>query len=202
MWSAPHCAATSRRYRCSGGGGPAHAQLRALQRVLSRPAPRKITSQPLACRGLISSEMSPGPYLRELFSWPSVMTTRMADYFKRTGTARSNMFDNRPNETQCFYTDNDASGAPLDGSKIYAITFPAGQEPPVNGFWSLTLYNQHHFFSPNTLKRYSLGTKNEGLKRNQDGSLTLYAGAVSPGKGKESNWLPAPKEPFSAQVTP
>jgi hypothetical protein len=122
------------------------------------------------------------------------------DYFNRTGTAKSNMFDNRPNETQYFYTDNDASGAPLDGSKTYAITFLAGQEPPVNGFWSLTLYNQYHFFSPNTLKRYSLGTKSEGLKRNKDGSLTLYAGAVSPGKDRESNWLPAPKEPFSLYI--
>jgi hypothetical protein len=122
------------------------------------------------------------------------------DYFNRTGTAKSNMFDNRPNETQYFYTDNDAAGAPLDGSKTYAITFPAGQEPPVNGFWSLTLYDQYHFFSPNALKRYSLGTKSEGLKRNKDGSLTLYAGSVSPGKDKESNWLPAPKEPFSLYI--
>jgi hypothetical protein len=104
------------------------------------------------------------------------------------------MFDNRPNETQYFYTDNDASGAPLNGSKTYAITFAAGQEPPVNGFWSLTLYNKEHFFHPNDLERYSLGTKNTTLQRNADGSLTLYAGANSPGADKESNWLPAPDE--------
>jgi hypothetical protein len=122
------------------------------------------------------------------------------DYFNRTGTAKSNMFDNRPNETQYFYTDNDASGAPLDGSKAYAVTFAAGQEPPVNGFWSLTLYNKEHFFSPNALNRYSLGTKNEGLTRNKDGSLTLYVSSASPGKDKESNWLPAPKEPFSLYI--
>jgi hypothetical protein len=122
------------------------------------------------------------------------------DYFNRTGSAKSNMFGNRPNETQYFYTDNDASGQPLDGSKAYAVTFAAGQEPPVNGFWSLTLYNQEHFFSPNALNRYSLGTKNEGLKRNKDGSLTLYVGSASPGKDKESNWLPAPREPFSLYI--
>jgi hypothetical protein len=119
------------------------------------------------------------------------------DYFNRTGSAKSNMFDNRPNETQYFYTDNDASAQPLDGSKAYAVTFAAGQEPPVNGFWSLTLYNKEHFFSPNALNRYSLGTKNDDLKRNKDGSLTLYVGSASPGKDKESNWLPAPNEPFS-----
>ena len=72
------------------------------------------------------------------------------DYFDRTGTAKSNMFDNKPNETQYFYTDFNSSGAALDGSKSYAITFPAGQEPPVNGFWSLTLYNDEHLFIPTT----------------------------------------------------
>ncbi len=64
--------------------------------------------------------------------------------------------------------------------------------PPVRGFWSLTVYNEHHFFEANALKRYSLGTKNKGLKRNGDGSLTLYVQAESPGRGKEANWLPAP----------
>jgi hypothetical protein len=122
------------------------------------------------------------------------------DYYNRTGTAKSNMFDNRPNETQYFYTDTDSSGAPLDGSKAYAVTFPAGQEPPVNGFWSLTLYNELHLFHPNDLGRYSLGTKNQTLQRNRDGSLTLYAGAASPGNDKESNWLPAPEGPFSLYI--
>jgi len=122
------------------------------------------------------------------------------DYFNRTGTSKSNMFDNRPNETQYFYTDFDAGGAKLDGNSSYTVTFPVGQEPAVEGFWSLTLYNQHHFFHPNALKRYSLGTKNKTLKHNADGSLTLYAGAKSPGKDKESNWLPAPSGPFSLYI--
>ncbi|MNN26542.1 hypothetical protein D3C81_1400480 [compost metagenome] len=119
------------------------------------------------------------------------------DYFNRTGTAKSNMFDNRPNETQYFYTDFDESGTQLNGSHSYQITFAAGQEPPVQGFWSLTLYNQHHLFSANELNRYSLGTKNKDLKRNADGSLTLYVGPTSPGKDKDTNWLPSPKEPIS-----
>lgn len=122
------------------------------------------------------------------------------DYYNRAATARSNIFENRPSETQYFYTDNDAAGAPLDGSKTYAVTFAAGQEPPVNGFWSLTLYNEDHFFNPNDLERYSLGTKNTTLQRNADGSLTLYAGAASPGADKESNWLPAPEGPFSLYI--
>ena len=95
------------------------------------------------------------------------------DYFNRTGTAKSNMFDNRRNETQYFYTDYDGAGAELNGSSSYTVTFFPGEEPPVNGFWSLTLYNDKHLFHPNDLKRYSLGTKNKNLKLNADGSLML-----------------------------
>jgi hypothetical protein len=122
------------------------------------------------------------------------------DYFNRTGTAKSNMFDNRPTETQYFYTDYDGVGAELNGGSSYEVTFPAGQEPPVNGFWSLTLYNDKHLFHANDLKRYSLGTKNKNLKRNADGSLTLYVGAKSAGKDNESNWLPAPNGSFSLYI--
>jgi hypothetical protein len=122
------------------------------------------------------------------------------DYFNRAGTSKSNMFDNRPNETQYFYTDYDGAGAQLTGGGSYEVTFAAGQEPPVNGFWSLTLYNDKHLFHANPLKRFSLGTKNKNLRRNADGSLTLYAGAKSPGGEKESNWLPAPDGRFSLYI--
>jgi hypothetical protein len=54
------------------------------------------------------------------------------------------------------------------GESSYAITFPKGQLPPVKGFWSVTLYNEYHFFAPNALKRYALGTKNKTLKYNAD----------------------------------
>ena len=122
------------------------------------------------------------------------------DYFNRTGTAKSNMFDNRPPETQYFYTDFDAAGAELDGGSNYEIIFNAGEEPPVDGFWSLTLYDDKHLFHANDLKHYSLGTKSKALKRNPDGSLTLYAGANSPGEEKEANWLPAPNGRFSLYI--
>ena len=76
------------------------------------------------------------------------------------------------------------------------MTFAPGQEPPVSGFWSMTLYNDEHFFHPNDLNRFSLGTKNKNLQKAADGSLTLYVGAKSPGADKESNWLPASKDGF------
>ena len=81
--------------------------------------------------------------------------------------------------------------------EIGTVTFAKGATPPVNGFWSMTLYNEHHFFAPNPIKRYSLGTKNRSLKFNPDGSLTIYVQATSPGADKESNWLPAPAGNFS-----
>jgi len=122
------------------------------------------------------------------------------DYLNRTGTAKSNMYDNKPDETKYIYRDFDSQGQQLHGRNLYAVTFPKGQLPPVKGFWSLTLYNEHHLFHPNALNRYSLGTKSKSLQYNPDGSLTLYFGAKSPGKDKESNWLPAPEGTFSLYI--
>lgn len=115
------------------------------------------------------------------------------DYFTRTAVARSNILVNSASETAYLYQDLDADGVRLNGSNRYEVTFQSGQIPPVDGFWSLTLYDANHFFVPNPIKRYSLGTKNRSLKQGSDGSLTLYVQAASPGGEKESNWLPAPE---------
>jgi hypothetical protein len=122
------------------------------------------------------------------------------DYLSRAATAKSNMYDNAPNETRYIYTDFDSTGQRLNGSHPYTVTFPAGQTPPVDGFWSLTLYNKEHLFAPNSLGRYSLGTKSKSMKPGSDGSLTLYVQNTSPGSDKESNWLPAPKDDFSLYI--
>jgi hypothetical protein len=84
-------------------------------------------------------------------------------------------------------------GARLNGANHYTVTFAKDQTPPVNGFWSLTLYDEHHFFVRNEIKRYSLGTKNKTLRYNQDGSLTIHAQADQPAEAQLANWLPAPK---------
>jgi hypothetical protein len=109
------------------------------------------------------------------------------DYYHRTGAVKADPFDNKRNETMYFYTDNDTELQQLDGKSSYTVTFPKGQLPPVKGFWSLTMYNPEHFFYPNELKRYALGTKNTSLKYSDDGGLTIYLGNKSPGKEKESN---------------
>jgi hypothetical protein len=115
------------------------------------------------------------------------------DYLSRAATAKSNMYDNASEETRYLYTDFDSSGERLHGDKAYSVTFGPGRLPPVHGFWSLTLYNDAHFFSPNLIKRYSLGTKNKHMKLDADGSLTLHVQSESPGPHRESNWLPAPE---------
>lgn len=115
------------------------------------------------------------------------------DYFTRTAVAKSNIFVNSPNETKYYYQDLDANGKRLNGTNRYTVTFKKGATPPVNGFWSLTLYNEHHFFEPNEIERYSVGTKNKSLKYNADGSLTIYVQAGAPSDDERDNWLPAPK---------
>ena len=122
------------------------------------------------------------------------------DYFTRTAVAKSNILVNKSVETKYFYQDLDADGGRLNGGARYTVTF--GKDlVPVKGFWSLTLYNEQHFFAPNALNRYSIGTKSKGLVHNPDGTLTLYVQAENPGADKEANWLPAPNDaPFSLYI--
>jgi hypothetical protein len=81
------------------------------------------------------------------------------------------------------------------GDKKYVMHFAKGQLPPVNGFWSLTMYDKDYFFVDNVLNRYSISERVK-LKPNADGSIDLYIQNESPGKDKESNWLPAPQGQF------
>jgi len=118
------------------------------------------------------------------------------DYLTRTACAKSNIFVNKPNESKYFYQDFDSSGTRLSGSNKYTITFAKGMMPPVKGFWSMTLYDEYHFFVPNKLNRYSVGTKNKNLKFNDDGSLTIYVQNAAPTDDKLSNWLPSPTGTF------
>ena len=122
------------------------------------------------------------------------------DYFTRAAVAKSNIFVNKPQETKYFYQDLDSDGGRLNGMNSYTVTFEKGALPPVKGFWSLTMYNKFHFFEPNDLKRYSLGTKNKTLQYGANGSLTIYVSSKAPDKDKLSNWLPAPSDEFSLYV--
>lgn len=82
-----------------------------------------------------------------------------------------------------------------DGAKKYVMHFEKGELPPVNAFWSLTMYDAGYFFVDNSLNRYTLSQRDE-LKKNADGSVDLYIQHESPGADKEANWLPAPSGRF------
>ena len=124
-----------------------------------------------------------------------------ADYFTRTAVAKSNILVNSPDETKYFYQDLDASGARLSSANRYTVTFPKDGTPPVNGFWSLSIYNEHHFFIANPINRFSVGTKNKDLTLAADGTLTIYVQADEPSDPvQRANWLPAPKGDFSLYV--
>ena len=94
----------------------------------------------------------------------------------------------------------DSGNQKLDGAKRYTLRFAPGQLPPVNAFWSLTLYElPSSLLFANPLNRYLINSPMlRVLKRDADGGITLYVQNESPGADKESNWLPAPTGPFFA----
>lgn len=123
------------------------------------------------------------------------------DYFTRTAVAKSNILVNSPNETKYFYQDFDENEERLNSGNRYTVTFAAGATPPVHGFWSLSIYNEHHFFVANEINRFSVGTKNKDLQFNADGSLTIYVQSSAPTDPvQRANWLPAPKGDFSLYI--
>ncbi|MDX0766883.1 DUF1254 domain-containing protein [Sinorhizobium medicae] len=117
------------------------------------------------------------------------------DWTMRAGAAKGGLYGNDAVEAMYPYTRTDTTGEPLDGSKHkYIITFAPGQLPPVNAFWSVTMYDgKSQFLVKNSIDRYLINSPMlPGMKRAPDGSLTLYIQKDSPGADKEANWLPAP----------
>jgi len=101
-------------------------------------------------------------------------------------------------EAKYFGAYRDSNGEFLDASQAsFELTFPKGQEPPADAFWSLTLYDESTNVVDNPLDRYSIGDRTPGIRHNKDGSLTIYIQSESPGGEKESNWLPAPAGRFT-----
>ena len=86
----------------------------------------------------------------------------------------------------------DGDGQRLTGANNYTLHFSSEQIPPVDAFWSLTVYDDESFLVANPIDRYSLGSRDE-MHYGEDGSLTIYIQQESPGKDKEANWLPAPE---------
>ena len=121
------------------------------------------------------------------------------DWLLRAAAAKSGIFGNDAAEAMYPMAFADNRGEPLDGAKHqYTLTFSKGQYPPVNAFWSLTMYDgKTQFLIKNPIDRYLINSPMlSKMKKNKDGSLTVYIQKDSPGKAKEANWLPAPDGPI------
>ena len=119
------------------------------------------------------------------------------DWVMRAGAAKGGLLGNDAVEAMYPYTRIDATGEPLDGSKHkYTITFAPGKLPPVNAFWSVTMYDgKSQLLVKNPIDRYLINSPMlSAMKKDADGSLTLYIQKDSPGADKEANWLPAPDD--------
>ncbi len=117
-------------------------------------------------------------------------------YLKRAIVAQMGLGANLAEDAVYPLNLGDQSGKPLDGAGRYTIHFEKGDMPPVDAFWSITLYDQEGFQVGNALNRFAVSSWMPFLY-NADGSLDLYFQNESPGKDKEANWLPAPQGPFN-----
>jgi hypothetical protein len=121
------------------------------------------------------------------------------NWLLRAAAAMAGIFGNNAEEAMYPLAKSDDRGAKLDGSKQnYALTFTAGQFPPVNAFWSVTMYDgKTQLLIENPINRYLINSPMlPALKKNADGSLTIYIQKDAPTADKKSNWLPAPNGPI------
>jgi hypothetical protein len=119
-----------------------------------------------------------------------------ANYLWRAVVAFIGLGANLPEDAVYPRATKDSDGQPLHGSRRYEVRFLKGQLPPVSAFWSITMYNDKQFFVPNPINRFAIGDRDK-IEFNSDGSLTIYIQNESPGREKEQNWLPAPKDGFN-----
>jgi hypothetical protein len=119
------------------------------------------------------------------------------NYLKRAVVAAYGRPANLDKDAVYPYTEVDSTGRTLSGANKYIVKFPKGKTPPVNGFWSITMYeiDKGWWFVPNALNKFTVSER-DNPKPSPDGSLTLYFQNQSPGKDLEANWLPAPKGDF------
>jgi hypothetical protein len=117
------------------------------------------------------------------------------DYLRRAVVAAYGWPANLPQDAIYPATSVDSDGNTFSGENQYVMHFAANQTPPVNAFWSVTMYDSDFFFVPNSLNRYSLSPQ-DSLVYAADGSLTLYFQYTAPVADLQANWLPAPQGAF------
>jgi len=117
-------------------------------------------------------------------------------YLKRAIVTQWGLGANLPQDAIYPMNLGDQTGRPLDGANKYVLQFDKATLPPVDAFWSVTLYDPEGYQVANPLNRFAVSSWMP-FKYDPDGSLTLYLQNESPGKDNEANWLPAPKGPFN-----
>lgn len=122
-------------------------------------------------------------------------------YVKRTLVAMIGLGANQPEDAVYPLLLADADGKPLDGGSRYPLHFAAERLPPVDAFWSVTMYDGQGFQVANPINRFAIGDR-DNVKYNPDGSLDLHLQHENPGSGKEANWLPAPEGPLGVTMRP
>ncbi len=103
---------------------------------------------------------------------------------------------NLPEDAIYPCTDIDSNGKKLSGKNKYVLHFAKGQMPPVNGFWSITMYNSEYFFMANSLNKFTLSPRDSLIYNAEYDSLDLYFQHTPPNGDKQANWLPAPQGAF------
>lgn len=166
-------------------------------RTLLRKELLEITAKVAKNIGNILSHLPFGTFYQNAFFPPTTIGDSGTDYKTRAIVARTGLTANTPFETVYWIYTLDQNAKPLSGDKTYTMTFK--EEIPFiePGFWSITMYDsENNYTVSNPLNRYMLGSDTPEMKKNADGSFTLYIQKESPGKDKESNWLPAPSGKF------
>ena len=135
--------------------------------------------------------------MQDIHGWTFATKTGLygTDYLMRALVTAIGLGANRSQDAVYPTSTKDDHDEAYDGANKYVIRFEKGETPPVEGFWSITMYDTHYFFVANSINRYSISPR-QNLKSNPDGSIEIYIQKDSPGADKVSNWLPAPTGKF------
>lgn len=158
------------------------------------PAPVRSALDRAAKDGLVLLQTKAPTIARRVNGWQmntDTMGVYGNFYLKRAIVAMVGLGANQPEDSIYPLCISDADGKPLAGEHDYVIRFEKSDLPPVDAFWSITMYDADGFPVANPLNRFAIGDR-DALHFGPDGSLEIYVQHASPGNDKESNWLPSP----------
>ena len=157
-----------------------------------------------AARAQSSKARRPGEIVNGWIYPKSDLGNFGTDYAYRAAVAVTGLAAMEPFEAMYLRSAPNTFNGLFDGMRSYRLHFDKGQEPPVNAFWSLSMYERTDdggfYFVGNPIDRYALGDRTPGLRRNPDGSLDIWISHTDPGDARRSNWLPAPAGPFALSL--